>query len=137
MTWPDGRQTVTEEGLSLNSSIIIQMDGSIVTSVGGSGHPAGSTQVEGYALAQNHPNPFNPATTIRYLIPESGNVDISVYDLLGRKVTTLVDEYRSAGEHSIVWDGTTALGEKVTSGLYLYRMEAGGRVFTEKMVLLK
>jgi hypothetical protein len=137
LTWPDGHQTTTAQNLALNSSLIIQMDGSIVTSVAGGGPQTGDTQVTGYMLAQNHPNPFNPTTTIRYSLPEPGGVNIAVYDILGRKVATLVDEFRQAGEHSIVWNGTATSGEKVSSGLYVYRMQAGGHLLTQKMVLMK
>lgn len=93
-----------------------------------------------YSLAQNHPNPFNPATTITYTVPETaaaGNVSIRVYDIRGGLVRVLVDEVKSAGRYTVFWDGTDQSGRGAGSGIYLYRMKAGGSVFTRKMVLLK
>jgi len=93
-----------------------------------------------YSLAQNSPNPFNPSTAISYSVPEgaaAGRVSIKVYDVRGRLVRVLVDDYRSAGSYTVFWDGTDRSGGKAASGVYIYRMEAGASVFTRKMVLLK
>ena len=85
------------------------------------------------ALAQNHPNPFNPSTLVEYALPEAGHVELAVFDARGRRVATLVDGWRPAGTLSERWEA----GERVPSGVYLCRLVAGGRVETRKMLLLK
>jgi len=91
-----------------------------------------------FALAANVPNPFNPVTTIRYDVPAGGaNVNIAILDVTGRIVHTLVNERREAGRFDVQWNGVSARGEHVASGVYFYRMRAGGFVQTRKMVLLK
>ncbi|MCI0452627.1 MAG: T9SS type A sorting domain-containing protein [Candidatus Latescibacteria bacterium] len=90
------------------------------------------------ALAQNVPNPFNPATTIAYDVPAGGaHVTIAIYDVTGRAVRTLIDGRHPAGTHRVVWDGRNASGTPVASGVYLYRMTSGTFVQTRRMVLLK
>ena len=84
-----------------------------------------------YALEQNYPNPFNPSTTIRYQIPKDGLVTLKVYDVLGRKVKTLVNSYQSAGEHFVKFDG-----RGLASGVYFYSLTAGDFSQTKKMILL-
>jgi hypothetical protein len=88
-------------------------------------------------LLDNYPNPFNPKTTVRYVIPQAGHVKIKVYGPTGRTVRTLVDSQEYAGAHSVVWNGQDDLGRDVASGVYYYRLEAGERVETRKMVLLE
>jgi hypothetical protein len=91
-----------------------------------------------YHLAGNHPNPFNPMTTIRYDVPRSGRMTIDVFDVRGRKVTTLVDRVVPAGRHSVVWDGRGQDGATVPSGIYFSRLTADGGVrITDRMTLLK
>ncbi len=92
-----------------------------------------------YELSQNFPNPFNPATTIRYGLPKAERVILKVYNLLGEEVVTLIDdEQREAGYHAVIWDGRNRSGAQVTSGIYFYRLRAGGGVvMTKKMVLAK
>ena len=85
-----------------------------------------------YALLQNFPNPFNPTTRIRYTLPVSGYVTIKVYDLLGRNVATLVDEFQTAGEKFIDLDAGG-----LSSGVYFYQMKAGEFTDTEKLVILR
>ncbi|MDG5766203.1 CotH kinase family protein [Balneolales bacterium ANBcel1] len=85
-----------------------------------------------YALGQNYPNPFNPSTSIRFDLPESGEVRLEVYDLTGRRITTLVEGIRQAGTHHVHWDATGH-----ASGIYLYRLEAGNHTETRKMTLIK
>ncbi len=89
------------------------------------------------ALHQNHPNPFNPATTISFTLAKPENVRLSVFTPEGRLVTTLVDETRPAGLNDVTWDGTDASGRRVSSGLYLYRLEAGKTVLSRKMLVIK
>ena len=90
-----------------------------------------------YSLSQNYPNPFNPETVIHYDLPLRSHVAISVYNMMGQKVTTLVDNKMDAGSHFVVWDGKDNNGESVASGIYLYRMETDRFVQTRKLVLMK
>ncbi len=90
-----------------------------------------------FDLAQNYPNPFNPVTTIGYSLPRRSHVTIAVYNVLGQKVRTLVDSEEPAGAYAVTWDGTTASGTTVATGVYLYRFQAGDHVETKKMLLLK
>ncbi len=90
-----------------------------------------------FHLYQNFPNPFNPSTTIRYSIVEPGNVSIKIYDVLGREVKTLVNEVKTAGTYSSTWNGYNNFGNKVSSGIYFYRMESGSFIEAKKMILLK
>ena len=95
-----------------------------------------------YALSQNYPNPFNPSTSIEFSVPVNTSVTLTIYNLLGQVVITLVNEEISAGNYSVVWNGEDQNGLKVSSGVYLYKMQANGlngREFQEirKMVLLK
>ncbi len=85
-----------------------------------------------YQLHHNYPNPFNPATTIEYSLPESQHVQLEVYNMLGQRVAVLVNEVKTAGRHQAVFDATN-----LSSGMYLYRITAGSFVQTEKMMLVK
>lgn len=90
-----------------------------------------------YVLQQNFPNPFNPTTTITYNLQLSSHIQLTIYDVLGRKVKQLVDAQIPAGHYKITWDATNDLGERVTSGLYFCRMEAEDFVDVIKLVLVK
>jgi hypothetical protein len=90
-----------------------------------------------YELAQNHPNPFNASTTISYHLPQAGLVNLSVHNILGQTVRTLVDAVRAAGRHSVIWDGRTTSGEEAGSGVYFYTLRSRDFVLTRRMVLLK
>jgi len=90
-----------------------------------------------FAIHQNYPNPFNPVTTLRYDLPENGLVNITIYDMLGRQVKTLVNQTQDAGYRSVVWDATNDYGKPVSAGIYLYQIHAGEYMQTKKMVLLK
>ncbi len=85
-----------------------------------------------YSLHQNYPNPFNPATTIAYEIPEAVHVDIAVYDIIGRRVATLVNDRKGADTHRVEFEGS-----QLGSGTYILRMQAGDQTFTRKMMLIK
>ncbi len=91
----------------------------------------------GLFLWQNKPNPFNPTTTIRFELPKAGEVRLTVYDVMGRLVTTLVDGHQEPGELSYSWGGRNGSGEAVRSGIYFARLEAGEFTATRKMVLLR
>ncbi|NOZ04196.1 MAG: T9SS type A sorting domain-containing protein [FCB group bacterium] len=90
-----------------------------------------------FKLMQNYPNPFNPTTTFQYELPEQVAVTLVVYDILGKKIKTLVRGVEEPGLKSAVWDGTNDFGEKVSAGVYLYWLRAGDFSQTRKMVVLK
>ena len=92
-------------------------------------------------LRQNYPNPFNPTTAIRYEISVAAQVELTVYDILGREVITLVRARQPAGAHSIQWHGRDAAGREVSSGVYIYRLvtSSGHDLFVDskKLVLIR
>ncbi len=95
-----------------------------------------------FALSQNYPNPFNPSTSIEFSVPVNSKVTLTIYNLLGQVVTTLVNEEVSAGHYSTVWNGADDNGFQVSSGVYLYKIKASGNNGTDysqmkKMFLLK
>jgi|GEM_PF-5345976 len=90
-----------------------------------------------FMIRQNYPNPFNPETTIRYTLSETEQVTIKIYNMLGELVKTLVNERKTAGDYSIVWDGKNERGIPVVSGLYVYQLKAGEFTQTRKMIFLK
>jgi trimeric autotransporter adhesin len=92
---------------------------------------------QSYALDANYPNPFNPTTTIRYHLPESASVSLTIYDMTGRRVRQLVSGTLDAGIHTASWDGSNESGALVASGVYFYRIEAGSFVQTRSMTLVK
>ncbi len=83
------------------------------------------------------PNPFNPVTSIRYNLPQAGLVKLQVYDLMGREIRTLTAGFENAGEKSAIWDARDNQGAMVSSGVYIYRLEAGEQVLSDKVILLK
>lgn len=95
------------------------------------------TNVLELELEQNVPNPFNPATSISFVLPATSPVRLDIYDVRGRLVRTLVDEYRPSGRVTVNWDGRDAYGQQVASGAYFYRLVTSERTLTRKMVLLK
>ncbi|RME25571.1 MAG: T9SS C-terminal target domain-containing protein [Candidatus Zixiibacteriota bacterium] len=97
----------------------------------------GSMLPERVALSQNYPNPFNPTTSIRFSLPRAGDVRLTVFNVLGRKIVSLVAGRYPAGHYTVTWDGTDQNGRPVASGLYLYRIETDGFVETKKMLFLK
>jgi hypothetical protein len=90
-----------------------------------------------FALEQNYPNPFNPTTTIVFALPQRGQVRLSIYNMLGQEIRTLVDAPYSAGQHEVIWDGRDSAGDQVPTGLYFYRFESAEISLTKKMMLLK
>jgi hypothetical protein len=95
------------------------------------------TRPEAYALRENYPNPFNPETTIKYELPEAGQVRLEVYNMLGQVVKTLVDnQFQNAGRHTVQWDATNNSGQPLSSGVYFYRVIAGGEFSDHKKMLL-
>ena len=90
------------------------------------------TLPEKFELLGSYPNPFNPSTRIRFALPETEKVTLSVYDISGRMVATLIDGYREAGSHEAVFEA-----KGIASGLYIYRIEAGSNHASGKIMLLK
>ncbi len=89
------------------------------------------------ALKQNYPNPFNPTTTIAFTVPQKQQVTLIVYNVQGQRVATLVDRVMDVGFKQVSWNGQSAAGSPVSSGVYFYRLQAGNKTLTKKMVLLK
>ncbi len=88
-------------------------------------------------LLQNYPNPFNLETIIQYRLPQASDVQISIYNILGQKITTLIDANQEAGSHSVSWDGTNASGNVIASGIYFYKLKTEQSAVSKKMVLIK
>jgi flagellar hook assembly protein FlgD len=90
-----------------------------------------------YALDQNYPNPFNPSTTIKYQLTQDSKVNLTIYNVQGQVVRTLVNDNVSAGFQSVSWNGKNEMGQTVASGMYMYRIQAGSFVSVKKMLMLK
>ena len=90
-----------------------------------------------FKLTQNYPNPFNPVTTIDYSVLSISHITIEIYNVIGQKIRTLVDETKPVGEYQVAWDGRSSSGQPVATGVYLYRFKAGDYSETKKMLLLK
>ena len=90
-----------------------------------------------YELKANYPNPFNPSTNIEYSLKNTSEVSLVIYNLLGEKVRTLVNETQAADRYRITWDGTNDIGLKVASGIYMYKLIAGNFTDSQKMILMK
>ena len=118
----------------LTPEVIVPISDSVVTVVGIEDLTALPTTFD---IAQNYPNPFNPTTTINYQVPELTEVRLVIYNTLGQKVRTLVNNRIEPGYHSVVWDGRSQDGRTVASGVYIYRFEAGNYSKTLKLMLLK
>ena len=135
-------------GTSLNLNAISITD-SLAIAVGDNGTILGKSDItldaekeeseipSNYYLSQNYPNPFNPSTTIKYQIPEISFVTITVYDILGREVATLVNEEKPAGSYEVQFSSYSEEGRNLTSGIYFYQLKANNYVETKKMILLK
>jgi hypothetical protein len=117
----------------------VDVYGQMVTAEGGLGvQTGGESPALPFMLAQNHPNPFNPSTKIRFTLSSEGPTKLSVFDLEGRRVIKLLGAPRlSAGEHEVSWDGRDTSGQRLSSGIYFYTLEADGRRESRPMVLLK
>ena len=87
---------------------------------------------QNFAINQIYPNPFNPITTIQYSLNQNANIQILIYDIQGRAITTLIDRFQTVGYHSVIWDAS-----KFSSGIYFLNMSAGEIAETKKMVLIK
>jgi hypothetical protein len=88
-------------------------------------------------LSQNYPNPFNPSTMIGYDVPSQSRIILTLYNVLGQSVRTLVDDTQQAGSYRVTWDGADQSGAPVSMGVYFYRLQAGDHSETKKMLFLK
>ena len=130
----DSESAVRLESVMVNENRIIEVGAEMMVSyvLGINSNPI----PDSYYLHQNYPNPFNPITKISYDLPEETSVEISIFDLMGRNINTLLNEKQSAGYRSIIWNGKNMLGKPVAGGVYIYVIEAGNFRQTKKMVLL-
>lgn len=138
--YDDGTQNWAEPGKALESAYFWCWTG--FTSKGVTAPTLNGTGVDiaranRFALEQNAPNPFNPATTIRFAVPANGNVRLTVFDVNGRIVRTLVDGNVVAGNHEVVWDGMDMSGRQVASGVYIYRLTGANNEITKRMTLVR
>jgi len=124
--WVDPR----ENGLNIYLSSVVYSPTDI-------NDPTENSLPKSQRLSQNYPNPFNPATVIGFALSSNSDVTLSIYNALGQRVKTLVDCNLPVGEHTVTWDGTDESGERVASGIYLYRLKADNFVDSRKMLLLK
>lgn len=92
---------------------------------------------ENFVLHQNYPNPFNPETNISFELPSASRVELDIFNILGRRIATLVNGNLPAGRHTVIWDGRNAENSSVASGVYFYRLSTSAKVETKKMILMK
>ena len=90
-----------------------------------------------FGLKQNYPNPFNPETTIRYSLAEASNVKLRIFNVRGQLIRTLLDGQQEAGVQAVRWSGRNDSGQSVSSGVYFLRLEAVGKMFTQRLMLQK
>jgi predicted outer membrane repeat protein len=136
----EGERTIATVRLSLSGPAsdlsaggTYRLNGSSAQSLGGASAPTPSE----FSLEHNYPNPVKRTTTIEYQLAESTPVQITVYDMLGRRIQTLVDTRQEAGQHSVKWGSRDASGSRVASGVYFYRIQAGDFTETQKMVVVR
>jgi hypothetical protein len=92
---------------------------------------------EFFSLDQNYPNPFNPSTTIHFMLAQGGETHLAIYDIMGRRVKTLIEGLTPPGAHEVRWDGTDQAGEVVPAGIYFYKLQAGGQTETRKLTFIQ
>ena len=90
-----------------------------------------------FTLRQNYPNPFNPSTTIEYQLPQRGDVEVTIFDIQGRKIRELERTTRNAGSYAVVWDSRDDAGRSVATGVYFYRVQFNGSSLVKKLLLIK
>jgi hypothetical protein len=98
---------------------------------------AANNDTKSFLLAQNYPNPFNPSTRIGYQLNKATQVRLSVYDITGREVNRLVDQYQPVGDYNVEWSSNATSGQKLSSGIYFARLSAGNESVTRKMIMTK
>jgi len=124
--------------LNKNVAYFMTQQGTAVTFSGESGIVGNNTKIlDQYQLHQNFPNPFNPTTSISFQIPQTNRVKLVIYDIVGREVVSLVDNQIQSGSHSVIWNGKDKNGSMVSTGVYIYQLQADGITKTKKMTLMK
>ncbi|MDH3197034.1 MAG: T9SS type A sorting domain-containing protein [Candidatus Krumholzibacteria bacterium] len=123
----------TDPGVTYQYWVVIYEDGDEITSF----ETAVTTPSATFSLAQNHPNPFNPATRIEFSLERAARVTLAIYEPSGRLVATLLDKDMNSGTYAEEWDGRDESGKRLASGIYFYRLTAGKHTLTRKAVLLK
>lgn len=132
--WDPDASTITAKGVTGFSEWAI---GLIVGASGVAIEEGGTEVPQHYALHASYPNPFNPTTHLRYELPNPSDVRLTIYDVHGRAVKTLVETRQQGGRYTVSWDGRNSAGTRVASGVYFYRLTAGSFVETKRMVLVK
>jgi len=127
VTWQDDMWNQGSYKITFEGSVAIE----------DAGDQAGDTLPNAVSLAQNFPNPFNPSTNIKFSLPATENVQLSIFDVKGRMVRTLVNGSQEAGEHTVMWDGKDSSGSSVSSGTYFYRLVTDSKTYNRTMSLLK
>jgi hypothetical protein len=118
---------------ALNVTLEMQTDN--VTDVG-SGDDGATPK--SFALFQNYPNPFNPETTIKYQLSQTAEVTLKIFNLLGQEVRTLVNQQQAAGAYSLIWDGKDNFGQQVSTGIYIFQLDAGDAFkMSKRMIMVK
>ncbi len=96
-----------------------------------------NVQVPNVIALSNYPNPFNPETTISFTLNKASQVKLDVFNILGQHITTLVNEYQTSGNHTVVWNGKDKNNNNLSSGIYFYKLTNGSKTITNKMILMK
>jgi len=138
-----------QEGINTIGNVVVNMidaresDGLVVAATHGNGvysaqfTAADRPKLAAIELNQNYPNPFNAETRISFTLPHPGHVELTIYNILGQKIASLLSEYKNAGSHSIVWNGINSNGFSVSSGVFFYKIHIGDFVQIKKMILVK
>ena len=90
-----------------------------------------------FILHQNYPNPFNPSTVIHYTVPIASVVEVTVYNIFGQEVKTIINEFKIAGSYRVTWDGRNNFGNNVSSGIYIYKLQSVNQLRMKKMILVR
>ena len=129
--WNVGAMDVWDETPSSNGPFQFTLDLSATLGIDE------STLPDVFALHNNYPNPFNPVTNITYDIPEVANVSLEIYNVMGQKVRTLASGSHEPGRYRVLWNATNDFGEGLSSGMYIYKIQAGDFVSVKKLILMK
>ncbi len=127
----DGEITISSEGFYSPEEIGVTLD------LAEAGDEIPALPPETFALIGNYPNPFNSTTMIQYDVANATRITMTIYNLLGQEVHTLLDGFMEAGSHSVYWDGRNSSGADLSTGIYIIQMQAEGRLFTGKSMLIR
>jgi hypothetical protein len=136
----DGQEWIRvgrDYGFAVVPRFVAATPGMLSKSMANSGEDTPTAEVFETAMLPAAPNPFNPATDIRFTLKTEGLVTVGIYDLRGRKVADLANEVYAAGEHTLRWEGRDRRGQRVPSGVYFVKMTTTGQLFTQRVTLIK